>query len=42
MKIDVSSTDKPNDNTFAESFNGTIQAVCLNAHWFGTLAEANG
>jgi transposase InsO family protein len=28
------------ENGFVESFNGTFRAECLNAHWFGTLAEA--
>ena len=31
---------KPTDNAFVESFNGTFRAQCLNAHRFGTLAEA--
>jgi putative transposase len=31
---------KPTDNTFVESFNGTFQAECLNAHWFTSLTEA--
>ena len=40
MKIDFSRPGKPTDNSFVESFNGTFRAECLNAHWFGTLAEA--
>jgi len=40
MKIDFSRPGKPTDNAFVESFNGTFRAECLNAHWFGTLAEA--
>ena len=40
MKIDFSRPGKPTDNAFIESFNGTFRAECLNAHWFGTLAEA--
>ncbi len=40
MKIDFSRLDKPTDNAFVESFKGTFRAECLNAHWFGTLAEA--
>lgn len=28
------------DNAFVESFNGTLRAECLDAHWFTTLAEA--
>jgi hypothetical protein len=31
---------KPTDNAFVESFNGTLRAECLDAHWFATLAEA--
>jgi transposase InsO family protein len=41
MKIDFSRLGKPTDNAFVESFNGTFRAECLNAHWFGSLAEAN-
>ena len=40
VKIDFSRPGKPTDNAFVESFNGTFRAECLNAHWFGTLAEA--
>jgi transposase InsO family protein len=40
MKIDFSRPGKPTDNAYVESFNGTFRAECLNAHWFGTLAEA--
>ena len=40
MKIDFSRPGKPTDNAFVESFNATFRAECLNAHWFGTLAEA--
>jgi transposase InsO family protein len=40
IKIDFSRPRKPTDNAFVESFNGTFRAECLNAHWFGTLAEA--
>jgi putative transposase len=40
MKIDFSRPGKPTDNAFVESFNGTFRAEYLNAHWFGTLAEA--
>jgi putative transposase len=25
---------------FVESFNGTLRAECLDAHWFTTLTEA--
>ena len=40
MTIDFSRPGKPTDNAIVESFNGTFRAECLNAHWFGTLAEA--
>lgn len=28
------------DNAFIEAFNGRFRAVCLNAHWFLSLADA--
>jgi putative transposase len=40
VKIDFSRPGKPTDNAFVESFNGTFRAECLNAQWFGSLAEA--
>jgi putative transposase len=40
IEIDFSRPGKPTDNAFVESFNGTFRSECLNAHWFGTLAEA--
>jgi putative transposase len=40
VKIDYSRPGKPTDNAYVESFNGTLRAECLNAHWFGDLAEA--
>jgi putative transposase len=39
-RIDFSRPGKPTDNAFVESFNGTLRAECLDAHWFTTLAEA--
>ncbi len=42
MKIDFSRSGKPTYNAFVESFNRAFHAECLNAHWFGTLAEAKG
>lgn len=33
VKIDFSRPGKPTDNAFAESFNGTFRAECLNTHW---------
>lgn len=40
VKIDFSRPRKPTDNAHVESFNGTLRAECLDAHWFTTLAEA--
>lgn len=40
VKIDFSRPGKPTDNAYVESFNGTLRAECLDAHWFGNLAEA--
>jgi putative transposase len=40
VKIDFSRPGKPTDNAYVESFNGTLRAECLNAHWFSTPAEA--
>jgi len=40
VKIDFSRLGKPTDNAYVESFNGTLRAECLDAHWFGDLAEA--
>ena len=40
VKINFSRPGKPTDNAYVESFNGTLRAECLNAHWFSTPAEA--
>ncbi len=40
VRIDFSRPGKPTDNAYVESFNGTLRAECLDAHWFGSLAEA--
>jgi putative transposase len=40
VRIDFSRPGKPTDNAYIETFNGTLRAECLDAHWFGTLAEA--
>jgi putative transposase len=40
VRIDFSRPGKPTDNAHVESFNGTLRAECLDAHWFGTLVEA--
>jgi putative transposase len=31
---------QPTDNAYIETFNGTLQAECLDTYWFGTVAEA--
>lgn len=31
---------KPNQNGYAESFNGRLRHECLNEHWFPALLEA--
>ncbi|OWB32947.1 integrase core domain-containing protein, partial [Xanthomonas oryzae] len=31
---------KPNQNAYAESFNGRRRDECLNEHWFPTLLHA--
>jgi len=40
VKMDFSRPGKPTDNAHVESFNGTLRAECLDAHWFDSLAEA--
>jgi putative transposase len=40
VRIDFSRPGKPTDNAYVESFNGTLRMECLDAHWFGSLAEA--
>jgi len=40
VRIAFSRPGKPTDNAYIETFNGTLRAECLDAHWFGTLAEA--
>ena len=39
-RIDFSHPGKPTDNSFIESFNGSLCDECLNAHWFTCLADA--
>jgi putative transposase len=39
-RIGFSRTGKPTDDTFIETFNGSLRDECLNIHWFETLAEA--
>ena len=40
LKIDFFRPGKPTDNAQVESFNGTLRAECLDAHWFSHLPEA--
>jgi len=40
VQINCSRPGKPTDNAHVESFNGTLRAECLDAHWFETLTEA--
>lgn len=42
VRIDFSRPGKPTDNCFVETFNGSLRDECLNVHWFGSMAEANG
>jgi putative transposase len=39
VRIAFSCPEKPTDNAFVESFNGTFRAESLDAHWFTTLTE---
>jgi len=39
VRVASSRPDKPTDNAFVESFNGTFRAECLDAHWFTNLTE---
>jgi putative transposase len=40
VQIDFSRPGKPTDNSFIETFNGSLRDECLNLHWFDTLAQA--
>ena len=40
VKIDFSRPGKPTDNAHVESFNGTLRAECLDAHWFAGPTDA--
>jgi putative transposase len=42
VTLDFSRPGKPTDNAFIEAFNGRFREECLNAHWFLTLADAQG
>ena len=40
VQINYSRPGKPTDNAHVESFNGTLRAECLDAHWFESLTAA--
>lgn len=40
VRLDFSRPGKPTDNSFVETFNGSLRDECLNMHWFATLSEA--
>ena len=40
VQIDFSRPGKPTDNSFIETFNGSLRDECLNLHWFESLAQA--
>ena len=39
-RIDFSRPGKPTDNSFIETFNGSLRDECLNVHWFETMEDA--
>lgn len=42
VRLDFSRPGKPTDNSFEETFNGSLRDECLNVHWFESLHEAKG
>lgn len=34
VRLDFSRPGKPTDNSFVETFNGTLRDECLNLNWF--------
>jgi putative transposase len=40
VQIDFSRPGKPTDNSFIESFNGSLRDECLNVNWFESIEEA--
>lgn len=40
VQIDFSRPGKPTDNSFVETFNGSLRDECLNVHWFETMEDA--
>ncbi len=39
MTMGFSRPEKPTDNPFIESFNGSLRDECLNIHWFLSLED---
>lgn len=42
VRLDFSRPGKPTDNSFVETFSGSLRDECLNLNWFASLAEAQG
>ena len=40
VRLDFSRPGKPTDNSFVETFNGSLRDECLNLNWFASLTEA--
>lgn len=40
VTLDISLPGKPTDNAFVESFNGKVQAECIDQNWFLSLDDA--
>ena len=40
VRLDFARPGKPTDNSYVETFNGSLRDECLNVHWFKTLSEA--
>jgi putative transposase len=40
VRLDYSRPGRPTDNSFVETFNGSLRDECLNVNWFETIEEA--
>lgn len=40
VRLDFSRPGKPTDNSYVETFNGSLRDECLNVNWFASLAGA--
>lgn len=40
VRIDFSRPGKPTDNSYVETFNGSLRYECLNVHWFESIGQA--